>query len=169
VNTSRNRKVGTPTQNERLQAARGLLVNANAILSAAIRNAQAEGKPIRDIDNALEALDHCLCHVNNGMAGFNPPPLPLPEQLLASPRTISTNPEVVASRRAAMGFPREVDGRVVIDEACSCGALRSEHAALFLMLGRGSCRRTGCKSFDCHGYVEQDGTITKHATAGGTR
>lgn len=37
-------------------------------------------------------------------------------------------------------------GRLIIDEKCNCGALRTEHQPRYAP-GHGPCHRTGCRQF----------------------
>lgn len=55
-------------------------------------------------------------------------------------------------------FPRKWDGKVVVDEKCTCGCLRSQHYHS-LAWGHGCCRRPRagciCPKFQFAGFVFQ--------------
>jgi hypothetical protein len=55
-------------------------------------------------------------------------------------------------------FPRVTPTRVVLDEECRCGALRTEHGTRFAF-GHGACERTGCAQFTWVGMVSVEGMI----------
>jgi hypothetical protein len=64
-----------------------------------------------------------------------------------------------ARARAEMGFPRQLGSEGwVIDEMCTCDAMRSEHRPRFA-LGHGPCARTGCGQFTWAGHVLSDGRV----------
>lgn len=60
--------------------------------------------------------------------------------------------------RVPSPFPfKTPKGVIILDETCSCGALRSEHADTFAY-GHGACDRTSCPKFTWIAWVKKEQT-----------